>query len=246
MQRIALALFVSSGVSVAQVESVNDGTDPTRLATSLTVTYKHTEFLTPDSTGLFELEYSRPVGAKRMSLGGTLPYGSGVTDSDFALGDASIKFVHVVDLNPQRGLAYTAEVYFDTAGRDELGTGQTVLELSAFYAKFLKSGAIFAPALVQRVNLSDNKNRPSVNSTTVDFYYVPRLGNPKYLMTLDPAVVDDHRSDRLYASLTVTIGRLLGKHFGGDAQVFIKPQLLGGGERPIDWSLQIGYKVLGF
>jgi hypothetical protein len=181
-----------------------------------------------------------------MSLSITVPYASGIVDSDFSLGDASLKLTQVVSLNQKRGIAYTAEVYFDTADRDELGTGQTVLELSAFYAKFLSTGAIFAPAVVQRVNLSDNKNRSSVNSTTFDFYYVPKLKSSKYIMTFDPALVFDRRSDRQFGSLTVTFGRLLGKQFGGDAQVFIKPQILAGDERPVDWSLQIGYKVLGF
>jgi hypothetical protein len=196
---------------------------------------------------LFELNYSLPFGeGKRMSLAANLPYASGVIDDDFDFGDASLKFTHVTSLNQQRGIAYTAEVIFDTAERAELGTGQTVLKLSAFYAKFLQNGAIFAPAFVQQNNLSSSGSRAKINNTTLDFYYVPKLANPDYFVTYDPAIVSDWENSNEYLSLTVTLGRMLGKAFGGDSQIFIKPQILAGNERPVDWTIQVGYKVLGF
>ena len=44
----------------------------------------------------------------------------------------------------------------------------------------------------------------------------------------------------------VTAGRVVGKAFGGVAQVYAKPTVMFGNERPGDWSLEIGFKVLGF
>ena len=41
-------------------------------------------------------------------------------------------------------------------------------------------------------------------------------------------------------------GRVVGKAFGGNAIVFIKPSVFVGGDRPGSWGLEVGYKVLGF
>ncbi len=238
----------ADGTAAANQEAINNGTDPTLLTTTAGVQYKYNDLLAGADTSLLEFYYSRPIGAaKRMSWQLTLPFATGVTDSDLGLGDIGLKFTHVVALNKSRGLAYTAEVTFDTAERPELGAGQTTLELSGFYAKFLNNGGIFAPALVQTIGLGDpDPGRSDINLTTLDLYYVPKLANPKYFITYDPAVVYDWERDALFGSLTVTFGSSIGEAFGGNATVFVKPQILFGADRPSDWSTQVGFKVIGF
>lgn len=243
----ALLLTAISASAQETDEAVNNGTNPTLLSNTVQVQYKYLSILPSGSTDLFELTYSTPFGAtKNMSLGFNLPYASGYSDDSFGFGDASIKFTHVPFVNQSHGFAYTAEIFFDTASRDELGYGLTVLKASAYYAKFLKNGAIIAPALVQVNNLQNSGSRNPVNNTTFDLYYVPKLANPNYYITFDPAITADWENDRTFGSLTITFGRMLGKVFGGDSQVYIKPQVLAGGERPSDWSFQVGYKILGF
>jgi len=122
-----------------------------------------------------------------------------------------------------------------------------VLELSGYYAKFLKDGSIIAPALVQTIGLGDeDPGRSKVNTTTFDFYYVPKMPTDKIFITFDPALSYDWERDKGFASLASTFGFPMGKTFGGDSQIFIKPQILAGADRPADWSLQVGYKVIGF
>lgn len=65
-------------------------------------------------------------------------------------------------------------------------------------------------------------------------------------MTFDPALSYDWETDEGFASLQVTLGMLTGEALGGDSQVFIKPGIYEGGNRPVDFSVQIGYKVLNF
>jgi len=228
-------------------EEVNNGTNPTVLATSALVQYKHNDLRNGISTGLFEASYSQPIGEKKnMSLTLNLPYASGVRDNSYDLGDVSVKFTHVLNVDKSGGSAYTAEFVANTAGRAELGAGHTWLKASGFYAFFLPGGSIVAPSLVQQVSLESHGDRARINNTTFDFYYVPRLANPKYYLTYDPALVHDWENKKSYGSLTVTFGRMLGKAFGGDSQIYIKPQALAGKDRPIDWTLQVGYKVIGF
>ena len=242
----AVLSVAAAGTSVA-AEEVNTGTNPTLLATTASAQYKYNDLRGGTSTGLFEAVYAQPFGpARHKSLQVTLPYASGVLDNSYALGDVGLKFVHVVDVNERRGFAYTAELLLNSADRPELGRGQTVAKVSGFYARFLPNGSIFAPALVHESGFNRDAGRARVNTTTIDFYYVPKLANPNYFMTYDPAIVRDWTADGSYASLTITFGRVLGKLFGGDSQIFIKPQILIGPDRPVDGSVQVGFKVLGF
>ena len=74
---------------------------------------------------------------------------------------------------------------------------------------------------------------------------MPKLSDPRKFVTLDPELNFDWADDRQFPSLTVTAGRSVGKAFGGTAQVHAKPTVLFGGD-PGDWSLEMGFKVLGF
>jgi hypothetical protein len=228
---------------------VNNGTNPVLLSTGAGVQYTYNDFANSSlSSGLWEAFVELPFGSrKQFQLKLTVPYADSALDSDFGLGDASLKFVHVVDVNASRGIAYTAELFLDTADRPDLGNGQEVLEFSAFYAKFLPGGNIFAPAWVQRFGLDGGgSNGQDVNLTTFDVYYVPKLANPKFYMTFDPNVNYDWETDKAFASLQVTLGMLTGKLAGGDSQVFIKPGIYAGADRPLDFSIEVGFKVLNF
>lgn len=239
--------FVTPAWAQPQPE-VNNGTNPTLLATTAGIQYKYTDFRSGFSNGLFEAQFGVPFGpGNNMSLAFTLPYASGPVDDSFGLGDLNLKFVHVLNVTARDGIAYTAKLSFDSADRPDLGAGQTVLELSGFYARFLDNGSIVAPSLVQTVGLGDeDPGRSRINMTTFDFYYVPKLATDTLFMTFDPALIYDWEQDDGYASLTTTFGFPMGKAFGGDSQIFIKPQILAGAHRPADWSLQVGYKVIGF
>lgn len=244
----ATVLAATTPVWAQSQPEVNNGTNPTLLATSAGIQYKYTDFGSGLSNDLFEASFGVPFGqGKNKSLSVTVPYASGLIDDSFGLGDVSLTFTHVLDVNASRGYAYTAKLKFDTADRPDLGSGQTVLELSGFYAKFLRDGSIIAPALVQTIGLGDeDPGRSKINTTTFDFYYVPKLSTDKIFITFDPALIYDWEQDKGYASLTTTFGFPTGKAFGGDSQIFIKPQILAGANRPADWSLQVGYKVIGF
>ncbi len=248
----ATQMSAQDGAQIAQDkadgEEINNGTNPTLLTTTAGIQYQYNQINSDLDAGLFEAFFRVPFGpTKNMAFEFTLPYADGAFDSSYDIGDLSLKFIHVVDVNATRGIAYTAEYFFDTAGRPELGYGEDVLEMSAFYAFFQPGGNIFAPAVVQTIGLEgEDQFGNEINRTTLDFYYVPKLANPKYYVTFDPALSYDWETDEGFASLQVTVGMLTGKAFGGDSQVFIKPGLYAGGNRPVDFSVQVGYKVLNF
>lgn len=231
-----------------EADSTNNGTDPTRLISSAAVVYEHNDLLPDFSRDVIRLDLTLPFGERadysvrlrvpivRLDAGG---------ERDPGLGDVSVQLTHVFGLTPQRGMVAQVELVADTAERAELGTGKHVLKGTLIYAKFL-SGGIFAPAVVHSASVGGDSGRGDVQSTTFDFYYVPKLADPRTFVTLDPAVTVDWENSGEFASFAATIGRAVGRAFGGNAQVFVKPTVFAGADRPGDWSIELGFKVLGF
>ena len=87
---------------------------------------------------------------------------------------------------------------------------------TVIYAKFLASGAIFAPAFGFNDSFGPDGN--PVRSFVADFYYVPKLKDRRYYMTIDPTLTLDRENDATFASLAVTLGRVIGPAFGGSAR----------------------------
>lgn len=244
----------SSGV-VAQTSAAeggtaaDNGTDPTKLNTSASVQYEHLA-RGDGETGTFKLSYALPLGEKRdYSLRFQLPVarwsGQGV-QGEFGVGNLSVQLTHVFGLSRTQGFVAQGEVEFDRAVLSGSDSDRTVLKGTLIYARFLAGGDIFAPAVVHSQNVVSSSMSADVSRTVVDFYYVPKLADAKTFLTVDPALNSDWESDKHYASLAVTVGRILGPALGGHAQVSIKPTVFAGGERPANWGLEAGFKVIGF
>lgn len=246
----ALCLGMTPLMACAQQEpeAANNGTDPTRFITTAAAIYEYNDLVPGMSRHAPRLEYIQPFGGKRdYQLRVQLPMvGNDMAgNDDFGLGDIAMRLGHVFGVTGERGMVVQGEMIFDTASRDGLGSGQNVFEGTFIYARFLPSG-IFAPAIVHSVDVWGGSGRAGVNMTTMDFYFVPKFKDPRNFMTLDPALTSDWENDLRFASLAVTMGRTMGKAFGGNWQLYVKPTVLAGAERPGDWSIEAGYKVLGF
>ncbi|WP_313348720.1 hypothetical protein, partial [Paracoccus sp. (in: a-proteobacteria)] len=184
--------------------------------------------------------------AERTGLRLTLPlqrYQMPGSDNDFDFGDIALRLHHIPVVTKTYGVVVQGELIFDTAGRHELGYGTTVLKGTAIYARFLSNGSILAPSLSHSEALGGHTD---VSETVLDLYYVPRLADSSIFVTVDPAIISNWETDAVYGSLAVTVGKTVGKMWNGTAQVYVKPTLLVGNDRPADWAVEVGFKVLGF
>jgi hypothetical protein len=193
-------------------------------------------------------QYQTPVSEDRRStLRMTVPFATvgvpGTTRS--GIGDIGVAFTRVMKVTRQYGVVLTGEGIFNTASDARLGTGQNVFKGSAVYAKFLKHG-IIAPSLVQSNSMWGDAGRASVNTTTFDLYYVPKLSIPKAFMTVDPSLNRDWVKHRTFPSLSVLFGTSVGQFMGGTGQVSIKPSVFFGGDRPTNWGVEAFFRVVGF
>lgn len=248
------SMLLVSGLALGQEDqsaaptAVDNGTDPTKLLTIAEAKYEYLDLQNGFSSSTLRLSYTKPFGEGKYSFRARLPIAAVDVfgDESYDIGDFSLEVAHVFGLSKKGAFVAKGEMVFDTAARPELGTGQNVFKGTLIYAKFLKGGNIFAPAIVQSNSLWGDNNRVDVNFTTFDFYYVPKLSNPKNLITYDPALNFDWENDKQFASLAVTFGRVLGPQLGGNGILFFKPSVFAGSDKPSAWGVEVGYKVLGF
>jgi hypothetical protein len=225
----------------------DNGTDPTRVRRSLTADFKHFDLRGGFTSDTLEAVYAEPLGS-HTSLTATVPFPSVDTAGNAAMGfgDVELLLTNIPVVTRQYGIVVKAGATFDTASRPELGTGNTVLEGTAIYARFLKGGAILAPSLEYDYGVERDAGRSRVNQLTFDLYYVPHLKNRAWYMTLDPFVNLDFTADRQSGGLTVTLGRVIGPALGGRLQAYVKPGVFIGSDRSSNWGIETGIKLLGF
>jgi hypothetical protein len=239
----------AASAKAADESKIDNGTNPTVQSSSAGASFEYLDLGSGINSQALKLTYVTPFGAnKDYSLLIRVPVQAvgGIGNGSYGIGDTFLRVSRVFGVTSERGLVLQGEMVFDTASRDELGTGQNVFKGTFIYAKFLKNGDIFAPAIVQSNSLWGDDNRADINSTTLDFYYVPKLANPKNLLTLDPSLNFDWENNREFAGFAITLGRVLGPMLGGNGIVTIKPSVFAGSERPSDWGVEVGFKVIGF
>jgi hypothetical protein len=232
-----------------QKKEVNNGTDPTRLTTILNFSTEYLSLRGGRYNNTVKFFFEKPItNDARTALRFTAPLVNTnvLGDNGIGVGDVSLKLTKVAKVTRSYGIVAAGEIIFPSASRTELGSGKFVAKPSLIYAKFLKGGSIFAPAIVHSVSFAGKSNRASVNNTVFDFYFVPKLKDPKNFITIDPALTLDWETRRQYGLVAVTFGRTVGKVFGGIAQVSAKPTVFIGGERVGNWGMQFGFKILGF
>ena len=92
-----------------------------------------------------------------------------------------------------------------------------------------------------------------IGDASVSFTHIASLNQHRGLMYQTELIFDT--ADRLELGFGQTVLKLTGFYakflkngaaFGGHSQVYVRPQVLMGNERPANWSFQIGYKVIGF
>lgn len=230
---------------VAFGEQPDNGTDPTRLRRQAAISYEYLDLGNSISRGAMKLIFETPI-SESTSIRITAPFQSfniGPHADDMALGDISVRMTQILSLNRKSGIVGQMEVFGDTAARRELGNNSTVLKGGLIFANFLGGGRIFAPAIAHSESLGGGKR---VRESVLDLYYVPKLKNPAWYATFDPAIIRNWESETTYGSLAVTVGRSIGTFGDGLVQAYVKPSVYVGSERPSDWGVEIGIRAIGF
>ena len=222
-------------------EEDTTGTNPAKFTRTLILL---NEFRSLGNEAAFDeamFRYILPVG-KNLKIQLSLPLDSTDAGGDtvFGFGELSLKFNYRAWMNEKNALILNLDTFWPTATRDEFMSGKYVIDPGFTYAMFFKQGAmIFAPSLQQKISYAGDADRNDVNQTQVDLYFVWRPNKTNWV-TIDPQIVRDWEADTEFGQLEIEFGHVM---FGG-MSVYLRPGIGIGADRPLEWNLEFGLKVV--
>jgi hypothetical protein len=230
-------------------EADKSGTDPTKFYRTLKLSNEFQRLPSENNFNITSLFYTQPFADGRMNLRLKAPVVA--TDAlgtgDFGLGDITLKYNWLADVNAERGLLFSAELTADSATDDVLGRGKWIIAPAFTYAMFLSPTVIFAPTYQHSLSFAGDDDRRDVNESVIDLYLVITAKDKKSWWIVDPTIAIDWENDEnVPVTLEVEYGRNIGTLFGGALNFYVRPGVGIGQDRPYDWNVEVGFTVVGF
>ncbi len=173
--------------------------------------------------------------------------GNGTDDVDeFGVGDTDLRFMTVPYLNPKTRQAWAVgvEFFLDTASEDALGSGANSIAPFVFWGYFnpIGKGSIFVPGYQHTYSISEDDGRDPVRSGLIDMFLVKTWKENQYWGYIDPQIVLDYEDNEEFMLLEIQGGMMFG--WGKGHSGWLMPSFGVGTDRPYDFSLEIGYKIV--
>ena len=165
--------------------------------------------------------------------------------SEAGFGDTDIRLMTIPYFNLERrlGVALGAEFFLDTASEEALGEGATSVAPFIFLAFFnpFGPGSIFVPGYQHFISVDEDDGRDSVNRALIDMFVVKTFSANKYWAYIDPQVIIDFEQDEEFMLIELQAGMMVGPK---GHSIWAMPSFGLGTDRPYDFSLEIGYKIV--
>jgi hypothetical protein len=164
------------------------------------------------------------------------------------MGDTDMRFITVPILNmaSKTAWAFGLEVFLDTASEDVLGAGSTSLGPQVFFVKFFRNG-LFAPGLQYKFSVDEDDGRGEVDQFLIDLNYLLMAKNKLSWFFTDPQIVIDNETDEEFAIVDLEFGWMMSRWVDLKGHSFyIRPSFGVGGDRPVDYGVEVGYKMIGW
>ncbi len=164
------------------------------------------------------------------------------------LGDIDMRFLTVPYVNTanRTAVALGLEVFLNTASEDVLGSGATSLGPQVFLAKFFSRG-LFAPGLQYKFSVDEDDGRSDVNQFIIDLNLLIMGKDKQSWFFTDPQIVIDQENHTEFAMVDLEFGWMMSKWTDLKGHSFyIRPGFGVGVDRPVDYSVEIGYKIVGW
>ncbi|MBW2725888.1 MAG: hypothetical protein JRE71_16040 [Deltaproteobacteria bacterium] len=199
---------------------------------------------------MMTFEYRKPIGDDwqvRTRLRGVSRSldvdADGRSETTTGVGDFDVRLLTIPHLAKTWAVATGIEVTLDTATDDLLGEGKWLLGPQVFLVSFSPfgiPGTLFAPAYQHVFHVAGDGDRADVNRSLIDLFIVWISPDKKNWIVVDPQIIIDHENDEEYSLVDVELGQMM---FGGLSS-YIRPSVGIGADRPLDWSAELGFKVI--
>ena len=170
----------------------------------------------------------------------------GIDDVDeFGFGDIDLRFMTVPYYNvPKKfAMALGVEFFLNTASEDALGAGATSVAPLIFLGFFnpIGPGSVLFPGYQHTLSIDEDDGRSRVNSGLIDLFLVQTFKENKFWTYVDPQIVLDYENDEYFMLLELQGGMMVGPK---GHSVYIMPSFGVSGDRPYDFSIEVGYKII--
>ena len=168
----------------------------------------------------------------------------GVDDVDESgMGDTDVRVMTIPYMTKKMGLATGVEFFLDTASEDALGSGATSVAPFVFLGFFnpFGKGSLFVPGYQHTVSVDEDDGRDKVNQGLIDMFLVKTWKENKYWGYVDPQIILDYENNTEFMLLELQAGMMLGR---AGHSIWTMPSFGVGTERPYDFSLEVGYKIV--
>ena len=209
------------------------------------------EFRTPFAKGKWQWR----IRARLSSLTADLN-NDGIDDVDESgMGDTDIRFFTVPWFKGANAFAFGLEVFFDTASEDALGSGATSLGPQVFYGRFFRGGfgpyqggGLFAPGLQYKFSVDEDTGRSEVDQILIDLNLLVMAKNKQSWFFTDPQIVIDNETNQEYCICDFEFGWMMTKWWPDmkGHSFYFRPMVGIGADRPVDGSIELGYKLVGW
>jgi hypothetical protein len=161
-----------------------------------------------------------------------------------AVGDMDVRLLTVPYQKGKNAVAIGLESFWNTASNDLLGDGRWSFGPQIFLARFGLfgiPGTTFAPGYQYVFDVGGEDGRDKIQKSQIDLFFVYIFNEKKNWMTLNPQIVIDHKDDdKAFAVFDAELGQMM---FAGTSS-YIRPGVGIGEDRPLDWNLEPGFKVI--
>ena len=171
-----------------------------------------------------------------------------VSEDGFGDFDFRLLTVPILDMKNKFALAVGFETFLPTATEDSLGSGALSFGpqvFGVFFAPFGIKGTLIAPAYQHKFSVDEDDGREEVHQGLIDIFILWISTDKQYWTLIDPQIIIDYEKSEEFALIDFEAGMMLDKYIGTKGHsMYIRPAVGIGSDRPIDSSIEAGYKIL--
>ena len=252
--------------SAATDKGDKTGTNPVNFQRDVRV---YNEYLWLNTAGdgnqnLTTLEFRTPFAGDKWQFRTRIPYNKVTADvnddgmddiDDSGLGDINFRLLTVPYLKGANAFAYALEVFLDTASEASLGAGTTSLAPIVFYGRFFRGGfgpwqkgGLFAPGLQYKFSVDEDEGRSKTEQAIIDINFLLQAEDGQSWFFAEPQIVFDLENDAEFAIMDFEVGWMMTKwkpDLAGHS-FYLRPTFTIGTDRPTDYGIEVGYKIIGW
>lgn len=246
---VLIIIFTLSATTIySQEKKDNSGTNPVNFTYDFRMWMEIESFDGDNAFTKQSFEYRAPisktVAARFRGYKIDVSLGSGpLSSTTTGFGDMDARVIWVPKVSQKGAIALGLEATFNTASHSILGTGKTTLGPQAFlvfFQPFGIKGAILAPAYQYVFDVAGDDSRSDIRRSAFDLFFVWLAADKKHWATINPTIVIDHENNKEFGVFEVEGGQMM----FGPTSSYIRPGIGIGSDRPYEWNIEFGFKVI--